>query len=162
VEALPFADSSFDLVTSFDVLYHLGVGSDVAALQEFNRVLRPEGLLLLRLPAYDFLRAHHDEAVHTRERYTKHKLGRRLHEAGFGAAKFTYANTLLFPLAAIKRLGERLFPGLSSGSDLTMPHPVVNGLMLALLRIEARLIRRTSLPFGLSLLCLATKPATPP
>lgn len=162
VEHLPFTEASFDLVTSFDVLYHRGVSSDVAALREFWRVLRPGGLLLLRLPAYEFLRSHHDEAVHTRERYTAAKLRRRLAEAGFAVIKTSYANTLLFPLAAAKRLGERVFPRLGSGSELTMPRPWVNGLLRALLQVEAQLLRRTSLPFGLSLFCLAGKPAIPP
>jgi hypothetical protein len=32
-------------------------------------VLRPGGRLLIRLPAYEFLRSKHDRAVHTRRRY---------------------------------------------------------------------------------------------
>src|SRR6476646_2501514 len=35
---LPYPDSTFDLVTSFDVIYHLGVRDDVAALAEMRRV----------------------------------------------------------------------------------------------------------------------------
>ncbi len=42
---LPYGDSSFDLVTSFDVIYHLGVADDIAALRELRRVLRPGGAL---------------------------------------------------------------------------------------------------------------------
>lgn len=162
VEYLPFATACFDLVTSFDVIYHRGVSSDVAALKESRRVLRPGGLLLVRLPAYGFLRSHHDEAVHTRERYTAAKLRHRLQEAGFAPLRISYANTLLFPLAAVKRLGERLFPTLGSAPDLSMPQPWVNALLSAVLKTEARLLRRTSLPFGLSVLALARRPATPP
>src|SRR4051794_37476358 len=66
VERLPFADASFDVVTSFEVLYHLGVASDVSALTELRRVLKPRGLFLLRLPAHDWLRGEHDRLVHTR------------------------------------------------------------------------------------------------
>ena len=57
VDALPFQDGSFDLVTSFDVLYHLEVKSDLQALEEIHRVLRPGGVLLIRVPAHDWLRA---------------------------------------------------------------------------------------------------------
>ncbi|NTU86169.1 MAG: class I SAM-dependent methyltransferase, partial [Chloroflexales bacterium] len=67
---LPFADDSFDLVTSFDVLYHQGVPDEAPALAEARRVLCPGGRLLVRLPAYEWLRSRHDRQVHTRRRYT--------------------------------------------------------------------------------------------
>ncbi|MDQ3811676.1 MAG: class I SAM-dependent methyltransferase, partial [Chloroflexota bacterium] len=53
VEQLPFADATFDVATSFEVIYHLAVGSDAQALRELRRVLKPGGLLLLRVPAHD-------------------------------------------------------------------------------------------------------------
>lgn len=74
VERLPFADHCFDIVTSFDVLYHLAVGDDVAALKEFARVLRSEGILLIRVPALEALRGGHDAVVHTRHRYAAGEL----------------------------------------------------------------------------------------
>jgi len=48
VERLPFADSSFDLVVCFEVLEHLDEGD--AAVDEFRRVLGPEGLLVISSP----------------------------------------------------------------------------------------------------------------
>src|ERR671931_528660 len=54
VGAIPFLDGSFDVVTSFDVLYHLNVDDDRGALSEIHRVLRPGGIALIRLPAFDW------------------------------------------------------------------------------------------------------------
>src|SRR5207253_407143 len=48
---LPFADSPFDLVTSFDALQHLFDDEDVRAIAEFHRVLRPGGLAVGRVAA---------------------------------------------------------------------------------------------------------------
>ena len=45
---LPFADGSFDLTTSFDVLQHLAPGGDRRAAAEMLRVLRPGGIAVLR------------------------------------------------------------------------------------------------------------------
>jgi ubiquinone/menaquinone biosynthesis C-methylase UbiE len=46
--ALPFADNSFDVITSFETLEHLHARQDF--LLELKRVLRPEGMLLLSTP----------------------------------------------------------------------------------------------------------------
>jgi 2-polyprenyl-3-methyl-5-hydroxy-6-metoxy-1,4-benzoquinol methylase len=48
---LPFGDASFDVVTMFDVIEHLPRGSEVTALREIRRVLRPDGALALSTPA---------------------------------------------------------------------------------------------------------------
>ena len=76
--ALPFADAAFDCVTSFDVLYHRWVEDDRAAVAELARVLRPGGVLLLRVPALRALWGAHDEAVHSRHRYTRGEVEARL------------------------------------------------------------------------------------
>ena len=49
LEGLPFGDASFDLVLCYVVLEHLE--QPMAALQEFWRVLRPGGALILKTPA---------------------------------------------------------------------------------------------------------------
>ncbi|HEX3280336.1 MAG TPA: class I SAM-dependent methyltransferase, partial [Pyrinomonadaceae bacterium] len=60
---LPFADSTFDLVTSFDVLVQLpGPGSDEQAIREMYRVLQPGGVAFVRVAAYEWMRSGHDEA----------------------------------------------------------------------------------------------------
>jgi len=156
VSHLPFASDSFGLVTSFEVLYHLAVPDDEAVLAEFWRVLRPGGWLLLRLPAHDWLRGYHDVVVHTRHRYTTREIERKVTAAGFSVVRLSYANCLLFPLAAAKRLAERFLPQ-GPGSDIGLPHRG-NSLLAAILSSEAALLARWSLPWGLSVLCLARKP----
>lgn len=49
-EKLPFADGSFDLVTSFQVLEHMS--DPAAALKEVARVLRKGGMAYITLPNY--------------------------------------------------------------------------------------------------------------
>src|SRR5689334_22229067 len=106
VLAMPFADASFDLVTSFDVLYHRAVPDERAALSEVWRVLRPGGRLLLRLPAYQFLLRRHDREVHTRRRYTAGHVRALLQSSGMAIERCSYANTVLFPMAVAQQLAE--------------------------------------------------------
>lgn len=157
VLALPFADETFDLVTSFDVLYHQGVPDEAPALHEVRRVLRPGGRLLLRLPAYEFLRSKHDRAVHTRRRYTAGTVGRLLQEAGFLVERCSYVNSLLFPIPLVQRLLERALPALEQqGSDVAPPAPLLNSLLRWPLALEAAWLGLGGgFPAGLSVVCLA-------
>lgn len=158
VEHLPFAEDSFDLVTSFDVLYHLAVGDDEAALREFARVLRkstpgkPGGILLIRLPAWEALRGAHDVAVHTRHRYAAPELRSKLRAAGFHIKRLTYANTLLFLPILLRRI---LQPDSQAGSDVELPSPALNRFLEFLLHLEKNWLAYFNLPFGVSLFALA-------
>jgi SAM-dependent methyltransferase len=156
VLALPFADDSFDLVTSFDVLYHQDVPDEAPALAEARRVLGPDGRLLIRLPAYEWLRSRHDRQVHTRRRYTAGEARALLNAAGFTVERSTYALSLLFPLPALARLSERFTPDQGDESAMGIPSAPLNAALRVPLAIEATwLAQGGSLPFGLSIFCLA-------
>ena len=76
VTNLPFPDSMFDLVTSFDVLEQLPTeGPDEAAFAEMLRVLKPAGVAFVRVPAYEWLKSDHDRALATQHRYSLDELG---------------------------------------------------------------------------------------
>lgn len=159
IEAIPFADASFDLVTSFEVIYHRGVTDDVAALRECARVLAPGGHILVRVPAFEWLRGHHDDRVHGQRRYTQHSLHAKLSTAGLIPQKISYVNTLLMPLALLQRWQERRAHTDTATSDLTMPSPLVNCIGSLALRSEAFGLQiGISWPVGVSLLCIAQRP----
>jgi len=157
VTNLPFADRSFDVIISLDVLYHLWVESDLEALKALHRVLRNGGLLILNLPAYDFLRSEHDAAIYTGHRYLEDELKRKVERAGFCVAKITYRNTMLFPLVLIIRLLKRGDTGGDTRSDLKPLPRILNQFLTKILFFENRLLRTLDFPFGLSVFCLAKK-----
>jgi SAM-dependent methyltransferase len=157
VSRLPFASSSFDLVTSFDVLYHRNVPDDARALAELSRVLKPGGILLMRVPAYDRLRSHHDEAVHTRHRYARKELTSKLEDAGLAPLFVSFLNCLLFPVALVRRWAERFGSRAHAGSEVERLDPRMNAMLLRVLRLEGRLLRLAPLPFGLSLVAVGRK-----
>jgi SAM-dependent methyltransferase len=155
--ALPFGDGSLDCVTSFDVLYHLWVRDDRAAVAEIVRVLRPGGLLCVRVPALQLLRGAHDVEVLTRHRYTRGEVERLLVESGLALLRSTYCNSLLFPLLVLRRLIDRLFG--RRGSDVALLPAPLEGLFRRVLELEASWLIRHSLPIGSSVIALARKPA---
>jgi SAM-dependent methyltransferase len=156
VSALPFAEESFDLVVSLDVLYHRAVGDDAEATRELARVLRPGGLILLNLPAYNLLQSSHDRAIHTARRYTRRRVRELLETAEVTPLTMTHWNTLLFPLAAAARLWGRLRPS-KSGSDVHPVSPWLNEAFRSTLALERGLIRRMDLAYGLSIIAVGQK-----
>ena len=164
VTALPFADSTFDLVTSFDVLVQLpGEGSDETAMREMFRVLRPGGVAFVRGAAYAWMRSGHDEALGTQRRYSLGRLAEGMERAGFRVRRATYANSLLLPAAVLRRLVLKRLGLADSGSDVKPLPPSLAWLNRALtsaLNAEARLLKLpgAKLPAGLSAVCVAEKP----
>ena len=164
VTDLPFADSSFDLVTSFDVLVQIpGEGSDERAMREMFRVLRPGGVAFARAAAYEWMRSGHDEALGTQRRYTLGALTERMERAGFRVVRSTYANSLLLPAAAVRRLLLKRVGLADKGSDVKpLPENLqwLNRALAGALRAEARWLARPGarLAAGLSTICVAEKP----
>lgn len=157
VTHLPFAAKSFDLITSFDVLYERGVTDDSESLSEFARVLVDGGRALLRLPAYDWLRGQHDVGIHTARRYTAGEVKTLLKRNGFSLERISYANTLMFPAALAKRMVERIWPPSANQSDLAMNTGVFNQILRNVLALEAPLVSGVGLPFGLSVIAVGKK-----
>lgn len=153
---LPFADATFDAVTSFDVLYHAWVADDRAAVGEMARVLAPGGVLLVRVPALRALWGAHDVEVQSRHRYTRSELVALLGSCGLQVERVTYCNSILFPLLWARRTLDRALG--REGSDVGfLPAPLEWAFRSALL-IEAALVRRgVSFPLGASVVALSRK-----
>jgi len=158
ISEIPYRRESFDLITSFDVLYEQAVIKDTDTMKEFYRVLCPGGFVLLRLPAYDWLRGRHDVAIHTARRYARHNIAKLLEDVGFRTICLTYTNTFLFPLALAKRLLERIWLPAPDASDLNLSVGRFNSLFRRILSSEAPLATCMVLPFGLSVVALGQKP----
>ena len=162
---LPYADECCDIATSFDVLVQLpGEGTDERALVEMHRVLRPGGVAFVRGAAYEWMKSPHDKALDTYRRYTLGQISLLALQAGFEVERATYANTVLFPVAAVRRLVLMRIRLAAADSDVKpMPRGLrwTNGLLTAAVRLEARLLKRprVRLPFGLSTIVILRKPA---
>jgi len=164
--ALPFADAAFDAVLSLDVLANLPPAALPAALADCRRVLAPGGRLILNIVAYQALYSEHDRAVGVVRRYTRGQIARLLDVAGFLPERLTYANTVLFPAAALVRLWRRRpRPGRTPRSDLALPPAAVNAALTGVRTLENILTVTLGmpLPVGLSIFAVARTPRrTPP
>jgi SAM-dependent methyltransferase len=149
---LPFSDGSFDLVLALDVLEHLE--DDGGALAELERVVAPEGKLLVMVPAFEFLWGPQDDVSHHLRRYTRPELVRRVRAAGFGVLRAWFFNFALFgPILAARRLIRLL--RLSVESENTLTTPATNAVLEKIFSAESRLSLGVDYPFGVSLALVA-------
>ncbi len=158
VEKIPFENNTFDAVISIDVLYHKEVKSDLKALREFKRVLKPGGILIIKNPAHNWLRGNHDIVIHTKRRYSSKQFGEKLHQAGFQIIQLSYINIFFFPLAIIKRLVESVLKTKPSSDVKSLP-PQINRVLINIYNFETKLLTKGTIPLGLSLFAIGRKPA---
>jgi SAM-dependent methyltransferase len=155
IESMPFENGEFDVATALDVIEH--TDDDVVALRELRRVVRPGGFLVVTVPAYPALWGPHDVANEHRRRYVRRTLVGPAVRAGWSPSRVTYFNTILLPLATLRRLWERTRNGRdpNGSSDFDTTPPWLDRPLELPLRAEARLISSgRNLPAGLSLLGL--------
>lgn len=156
---LPFARSSFDVVTCFDVLQHLPPGGDRRAAAELFRVLGPGGVALIRSNA----RVGRTTGAAAEVGYRLGDLVSIFEETGFSVVRATLANCL--PALAqelrgrLRRGGQGGHPA-GGGLTIRLPPPWLNRVMERVAATEAVVAGRWAarLPFGHSTMLLACRP----
>lgn len=142
-----FSGRSYDLIAMFDVLEH--IEDDAGALCALRERLKPQGRLILSVPAYPWLWSAHDEAHHHFRRYTRAMLGEAAHAAGFLIEADSPFNSLLLPPIVLVRLLKGAAG--AGGSDDAMPPRALNRLLRAVFSAEAKLVGRVRAPVGASI-----------
>lgn len=143
----------YDLVVLLDVLEH--VHEDVRSLATLAQAVRPEGRILITVPALPWLWSAHDEAHHHKRRYTIESLRRIIDGAGLQADRIGYFNFLLFPLALALRALKGVL-GIATPDD-ALPRYFVNGALGLVFSAERHLIGKVPMPIGLSAYAIASR-----
>lgn len=158
ISACPYASDSFDAVLSLDVLVHFPKGGEAPALREFARILKPGGLLVLRVSALDILHSRHSIFTHERQRFSRKRLTDAVIEAGFDVQRSTYANSLLMPVALARfRIWEPLINAPPASGTAPVAPWLDKLLYLPLACENAWISRGGSFPAGQSLILIARR-----
>jgi hypothetical protein len=148
----------------FDVIEHLA--DDLAALRQAHNLLSANGKLLLTVPAHMNLWSYSDKFAGHYRRYEYNDLAERLQSAGFTIDYLTQFMAATLPAMWIRRKLSVRNQGKGDSKDSRQlflrdlrPMPVVNGMLRWILEREASLVRSGfTIPFGTSLLAIASKP----
>lgn len=162
LEDTGFSAASLDAIGAFDVIEH--IEHDDEFISTIRRLLRPGGRLYCSVPAIGYLWSAEDERAGHFRRYSKRTLTdllrRNSMEVEFLTPAFAW---LIAPVLCLRALPYRLgFQGGNRGTgamkaDHSLPRPLEPLVRRCHAWELRRLSRRKSLPFGTSLLCVATR-----
>jgi SAM-dependent methyltransferase len=153
ITELPFAAESFDILTCADVISQVTDGT--SAIKEFARVLRPNGVLVINVAAYQWMWSYHDDTCETQHRYRRSELVKMVKSLGLVPLQATYANMLIFPMIIARR---KVFPPSAATSDVQTYPSIIENLFGRISQLEqAWLQRGASFPTGCSVFVSAKK-----
>lgn len=155
-------EESFDLIIASDILEHLNY--DFLALNEWARILKDGGKLIIFVPAFKFLWSGHDELHHHFRRYTKRELINLLKKSGFVIKRFSYWNFFLFlPITIIRLLKKTFFHSKVTKKNwerdvfFSQNNSFLNYFLFTILKIEKIFLRTINFPIGISFFIIAEK-----
>lgn len=160
---------SFDVIVNNDTLYHLSVSQRSHFFKSCLSLLKPGGLMILNVPALNAFAGNHDLAVGITKRFSKSELLPFIARTGFVVISARYGPFMLSPiiwgarvLQKLRRLVSPKFANFSNNqpievyrSDLSLPHPIVNHVLLSICRLEQGI--PFSMPWGSSLFMILKK-----
>jgi SAM-dependent methyltransferase len=152
---LPFPDNSFDLIFAIEVIEH--IEDDIFAMQELKRVLKPNGYLIVTVPAFMFLWGSHDEWNEHYRRYTKKRLSRVALSAGFEIERLRYMKLLFFIPLLLLRFLKKGAKDKQRQDDFYALNPTVNRFFRLLINWETPIVSNLPLPLGCSIIGLFHK-----
>lgn len=152
---VPLPDQSVDAITALDVLEH--VEHDAAAVEGFHRLLKPDGVALVTVPAGMALWSDWDVSLHHYRRYSRRELKGIFPDNQWEILYLNYTNILAFPVAWMLRKLRKQKPAGDTQNRMEdrIPAPWLNALLRKI--FVGMAFWRIPFPFGLSLVLVARR-----
>lgn len=154
-----FSENEFDVLIASDCLEHLE--NDQLALMNWFKVLKPEGLAFIYVPAYQWLWSQHDEINFHFRRYTETGLNNKLKIAGFTLVQSGYWNFMIFFPTALVRFFQKLVKVKHAKEEqkdqLVLLPKGINSLLSKWVILENKIASKIKYPFGVSTFSIAKK-----
>lgn len=151
---IPYPNNTFDIALALDVIEH--IKDDENALKEIYRVLKPQGVAIIAVPAFMFLWGITDVISHHYRRYTLSELRKKIEDRRFSIIRSSYFNTFLFPFIALVRLAARQLH-IPMKSEASEGKGLINYVFFLIFYVESILFRYISFPFGVSAIVICKK-----
>jgi SAM-dependent methyltransferase len=154
---LPFAESTFDVVLTTDILEH--IEDDAQAINSITRVLKPGGIVIATVPAFSFLWGSQDNISHHVRRYSRNEFLALTNTPTLRRETFFFFNFILFfPILFLRLVIKGL--GKDQLRENTINTGILNALLTKLFELDIAIAQRVPIPFGVSMLTVLRKVKT--
>lgn len=158
LDKLQFPKNSIKCIGIFDVLEHLENPNEV--LDEIYRVLEPGGLLVLSVPAHQWLFSDFDKSIGHFRRYSRKKIVSTLEDSGFlnNMTQFIFS-FLVLPAFVLRTVPSKFGRKHTSAEtkETTRNQQKMLKLFQPILELLLILENFLRIPFGLSLISVSKK-----
>ena len=124
-----------DIVLAMDVLEH--IKDDYSALKKWKNTLKPNGLLLISVPAFQHLWSSHDIFLGHYKRYNKKDLNDLAKSVGLQTVKIHYVFSYIYPIVFFLR--KCLPINFNRNSDLKKSNQLINNILFLLGYLEHKI-----------------------
>jgi SAM-dependent methyltransferase len=155
---IPMGANRFDMITALDSFEHFE--DHERAFQESYRVLKPGGILIMNVPAFQALWSYHDVAFQHFRRYRPGEVKSLLRAAGF---EVEFAGCIFIAIAPLVFLFRKFRQSQTTvgqeRSDFFLDLPIwLEALLKGWHRLERLTLPWLSAPVGTSVFAVARKP----
>ena len=148
-------EKEFDAVLLLDVIEHLE--KDFDSVKSAAELLKPGGIMIITVPAYQWLWSKWDTHHHHYRRYNRKMLRSAMDHPSLKLEMLSYYNAWLFPLAATARIAGNVLSKEGEVGPIKVPAAPVNATFREIFASERALLGRVPLPFGLSVVAVARR-----
>lgn len=145
---------SYDLILLADVLEHFE--DDKSLVNFLGRCVKPNGKLVITVPAFQFLFSRFDVSLHHFRRYNRSSL-RKLFEKDFNILKLSYLNCFIFLPFCITTLLMKMLNIKFIKRIQETPNFFINKLLYFIFASESFFLSFLNFPFGISLIMIVEK-----
>ena len=149
-----FSKKKYDLILAADVIEH--IKNDKKIINNLNKILKKNGLIIVTVPAYQFLFSKKDQALKHFRRYNLNGL-KKLFNSDFKTLKISYYNSLLFIPIAIAIIFFKLINRQFVNEVEVKPNNILNYILYSIFKFEKFILKYFNFPFGISIISIFKK-----
>lgn len=161
----PLPDNCIDAIVLLNVLEH--IEDDLSTLKQIYRILKPNGVLILEVPAGPHLYDTHDIICMHFRRYKLSMLCELITKQGFKVSNRSHLGTFIYPAFFLAKFWNKRFLSRSVAEQRQLVEKEIrqtskNKLLSTLMDLELILGKWISYPFGIRCVVSYTKPISSP